>query len=119
MLEFAVPVWNGALTLEDSNNIEQIQKRAFKIILQDQYSNYENSCQYFNTEKLVVRREKICLTYARKELDKQNSVSKRFHPKFPSRANNKKIVEEFQCLTNQLYSSSLPYLARLINTHIL
>ena len=59
VLEFALPVWNGALTLEDSNNIEQIQKRAFKIILQDQYSNYENSCQYFNTEKLVVRREKF------------------------------------------------------------
>ena len=35
VLEYAVPVWNGALTEFDSREIEKVQKRILKILLQD------------------------------------------------------------------------------------
>ena len=46
-LELAVPVWHSGLTLQEENNLERVQKVALKIILKDQYKNY-NTYSYFS-----------------------------------------------------------------------
>ena len=67
ILEFGVPVWHPGLTKKDSNNIERIQRVAFKIILQEKFIDYSSACDYFNTTSLKQRREKLCLTFALKK----------------------------------------------------
>ena len=43
LLELAVSVWQPALTLSESSQIERVQKTAFYIVLGDQYEHYENT----------------------------------------------------------------------------
>ena len=48
MLELAVPVWQPALTQQESKQIERVQKAAFHIILGTNYENYENAIDMIN-----------------------------------------------------------------------
>ena len=60
ILELAVPVWHSGLTIKQSNQIESIQKIAFKMILQNE------ACEKFSTISLKERRIKLCLKFAKK-----------------------------------------------------
>ena len=68
IVELAVPVWHPGLTGKQTNEIERIQKLAMRIILQDNYTNYQNACNIFMTQTLKLRREKLCLNFARKNI---------------------------------------------------
>ena len=116
ILEFGVPVWNGGISLHDSDRIEIIQKRAFKIILQDQYYSYDNACVVFSTQSLKERRITICLNFAKKELSKEDSIFSKFVQSKVTRLSGKQLVNERFCNTERHYRSSLPYLSRLINS---
>ena len=114
LLEYGVPVWHPGLTQKDSNLIERIQKVAFKIILGDRYLNYDFSCLFFKTTTLANRREKLCKSFATKNLKSENSffslVNKNVNTR--SKARN---VKEFRCRTTRYKNSSLPYMAKLLN----
>jgi hypothetical protein len=70
LVEYAVPIWHGALTCEQTLAIERIQKRACRIILGFiNYSSYEEALQTCNLERLAQRRDKICLDFAHKLMD--------------------------------------------------
>ena len=66
ILEYAVPVWNGALTDYEIKSIERVQKMALHIILDELYVNYQNALKMANLETLEVRRTKLCLSFAKK-----------------------------------------------------
>ena len=117
VLEYCVPVWNGNLTETNSYKIEQVQKRVFKIILNQKYTTYEEACNKFNTCSLKERREALCLKFARKEVKKSHSMFTRFTPKFSSRSSTKMTVNEIFCCTEHYFNSGIPYLARLLNKH--
>ena len=117
VLEFAVPVWTGALTDRDSEKIENIQKKVFKIILKNRYSNYQDACEQLKCETLRDRRMKLCLKFAKKELKKENTIFNKFEPKTKTRHTHKKLVQEFSCLTDRYFKSSLPFLSRLLNVN--
>ena len=61
ILELAVPVWHSGLTIKQSNQIESIQKIAFRMILQKEYTSYNDACEIFSTLSLKERRVKLCL----------------------------------------------------------
>ena len=44
LAEQGVAIWNSGLTKSQSNDLEKIQKIAFKIILDDNYISYEVAC---------------------------------------------------------------------------
>ena len=115
VLEFGAPVWHGSLTDYDSDRIENIQKKIFKIILQNKYTTYDDACVHFKMNTLKSRRLKICLKFSHKELKKDESLFKKFHPKVINRHTHKKIVEEVTCNTDRYFNSSVPYLSRLMN----
>ena len=73
VLEYAVPVWHGGLTLRQSSEIETVQKMAFKIILKGSYTSYTNACSFFKTDSLEQRRQTICLRFANKNLESNSS----------------------------------------------
>ena len=113
IVELAVPVWHPGLTGKQTNEIERIQKLAMRIILQDNYTNYQNACNIFMTQTLKLRREKLCLNFARKNIKSENSLFMKISSNSQTRSN--KIVREFKCNTSRFQKTSLPYMAKLLN----
>ena len=67
LLEYAVPVWHSSLTIKQSNQIERVQKEAFRIILEHNYINFEVACTLLVMEPLDIRRVQLCLTFAKRD----------------------------------------------------
>jgi hypothetical protein len=78
VLELAVPAWHSSLTLKQSADIERVQRVALYIILSDVNTgkseyNYDMSLVILNLEPLSIRREKLCLTFAKKTVKSRHS----------------------------------------------
>ena len=115
ILELAVPVWHSGLTRLQSSDIERIQKISFRIILGPVYENYKQACKYLATQSLEDRRLKLCLKFARKNLKSDNCLFKKFDKNINTRQNTK-LVWDYKCRTSKYRKSSIPYLARLLNS---
>ena len=108
-------VWNSSLTLEQHMDIERIQKVALRIILHEQYENYENALKITGLETLRSRRKNLCLRFA------QNCVKSEHNKRmFPvnTKVVNTRPHEKFvvtQARTERLAKSSIPYMQRLLN----
>ena len=77
VLELNCNVWHSSLTLENTEDLERIQKTAFKIILGKKYTNYEAAKAFLKLDSLVERRKQLSLTFAKKctETKKQKACS--------------------------------------------
>ena len=116
ILEFGVPVWHSGLTQKDTADIERVQKVAFQIILEDQYATYKMACVTLNTLTLYLRREQLCLTFAKKNRKSEKTFFTLDDNPINTRR-KKKVVKEFKCRTSRYEKSSLPYLAKLLNNN--
>ena len=76
--EYCSVVFHSSLTQEQTRKIENIQKTSLKVILQDEYNNYELACQLMGLSSLFQRRENWSLTLARRCL--KNQEMSRFFP---------------------------------------
>ena len=72
LLEMAAPVWHSGLTKKQDAQIERVQKTALFLILGKKYTNYVDACSYCGLDSLKKRREKLCLSFAKKYLKKKN-----------------------------------------------
>ena len=99
---------------QESEKIEKIQKTAFKIILGDNYLNYDVACTLFGVEPLDFRRIELCLNFAKKDMKKDNSI---FIKNLDIGRTRRKpdLVKNIKCRTKRFEKSSLPYLSRLLN----
>ena len=61
-------VWHSGLTLQEENDLERVKQVALKIILKDQYKNYNNAMNILDLETLKDRRIQLCLAFAKKNL---------------------------------------------------
>ena len=111
-----MPVWHSGLTKRQSAQIEKVQKTAFKIMLDNSYTNYEAGCNLLNLEPLYIRRNLLCLTFAKKDLKKENTIFSRVTTQSRTRATAKQFYE-YKSRTRKHQNSSLSYLSRLLNTH--
>jgi hypothetical protein len=68
LLEYCSVVWHSTLTVEQSNDIESVQKLCLKITLGSQYEGYEHALKYCGLESLIDRRQQKCLQYGLKSL---------------------------------------------------
>lgn len=71
LTEYACPVWHSALTIDQSDKIEGLQKRACKIILGSSYVDYEMSLKVLKLESLKERRHTLVMDFGRKILDSE------------------------------------------------
>ena len=115
LLEMAVPVWHPGLTKKQSKAIESIQKLAFRIILQQKYINYSQACSLFSTETLESRRVQLCSRFALKNIKSENSMFTKISHNVNTRQQSN-LVKEYNCNTKRYQKSSMPYLAKLLNT---
>ena len=117
LLELAVPVWNSNITLEQSVQIERLQKSALSVILGHKYESYEKALELTGLKRLSFRREQICTKFIVKNMKSEKplfTVTKKSH-------NTRSIpglVDEIQCRTQAFFNSSIPYLARLYNKNM-
>ena len=51
-LEQSCQVWHSSLTLENITDMERVQKKALKIILQEKYFSYANALEVLGLESL-------------------------------------------------------------------
>ena len=66
LLEQSAVVWHSSLSEENKDDLERVQKSAFKIILGHEYRNYENAMKKLNLTTLDERRQDLCLNFALK-----------------------------------------------------
>ena len=116
-LEFAAPVFHSGLTLDQSRQIEQVQKKAFAIILGADYIDYESALSELNMERLDCRRTELCFTFASKcsNSPKHNSMFP-LNPNPRTNSRNPKPFKEFSCKSTRYFNSLIPFLTRVLNT---
>ena len=66
LAEHGVVIWNSGLTKSQENELENIQKIALKIILEDSYISYELTCTLCNILPLKFRRLQLCTNFTLK-----------------------------------------------------
>ena len=121
VLELAVPVWQPALTLKESNQIESVQKTAFCIILGNQYENYENALNLLGHVQLSIRREKCAKKLprsVRKNPQYSNLFCTEINGPSKTRPSKKKRSNQLKTVPTRTYrykNSPLHYMTKLLN----
>ena len=114
-MEFGAPVWHGAITNVERQDIERTQKGALHIILGDQYGDYRNALQITNLESLEDRRTKLCTKFAKKaERDEKHKQWFKPKPKVKTRQTDLKYWPPV-ARTGRLLKCPISYLTRLLN----
>ena len=119
-VETGVAVWHSGLTKVNRESIERIQKQAMKIIFRNQYTSYENALKLSKFTTLEVRREKLCLKFAKACL-KVDKLKDMFPLEYKDHNMDKRNYQKFKinhAKTERYNQSSIPYLQRLLNNNI-
>ena len=122
LLEYCSVVWHSTLTLEQSQEIENVQKICLKVIMGEEYSNYERGLIHCNLEKLSKRREVRCLKFGMQTL-LNTTYSDMFpvNPHILSPTHDTRNREHFKVnkANSESYSkSTIPYIQRMLNEYV-
>ena len=71
ILENCCEVWNSSLSITQDEALERVQSVSLKVILGPVYVNYLSALSALELETLRIRREKLCLFFAKKCLKSQ------------------------------------------------
>ena len=115
VVEQSAVVWSSSITQGEQIELERVQKVALRIILKDQYSHYVNALELTGLETLSMRREKLCLNFAKKCA--KNPSTKDMFPLKQIKVNTRK-PEKYQVpfgRTDRFKNSAIPYMSRLLN----
>ena len=118
ILEQSCSIWNLSLTVDNIDDLERIQKSAMRIILQEDYSTYDQALEDLMLSKLSDRREKLSLKFAKNCV--KNELTSDLFPLNHSGAMSTKFREKFRVTfanTSRLKDSAVPYLQRLLNSN--
>ena len=117
ILEQSCVVWHSRLTNENSEDLERVQKAAVKIILGNQYNDYEESLIKADLDSLKDRREELCKKFALKCI--KNDKTKNMFPinkkEHVMKARKEELFTVNYANTGRLKDSAIPYMQRLIN----
>ena len=109
VLEYACPVWSTCLTKGLIDDLESIQRRAFRII--DSSLSYESACEKFDMQTLLERREDICAKFFKSMTNPKH----RLHDMVPEPKTHRhdlrtKITYPLpRCHTNRYKNSFVPW----------
>ena len=123
LLEYCSVVWHSTLTVEQSNNIESVQKLCLKVILGPEYDGYEKAMSNCDLVSLSERREQKCLQFGLKSL--LHPVHSSMFPVNPKIGNqssaNTRNNEHFSvnwAKSESYRKSAIPYIQRLLNDYV-
>ena len=118
LVEYCSVCWHSSLTVEQSACIERVKKISLRIILGEDYINYEGALLICNLDTLQNRREKRCLNFALKCLN--HPKHKSLFPINNQNLHNMRKIEKYRVnfAHNGYYQkSAIPYCQKLLNTH--
>ena len=115
VLEYNSNVWFSAITNEERENLERVQKVACRIILKSDYTNYTDALKTLTLLSLSDRRQLLAKRFALKCVK-----SDRFKDLFPINQNGKELRNSEKylvrfCNGSRLQNSSIPAMQRLLN----
>ena len=118
LAEYAAPVWHPGLTAKESAALERVQRRACKIILGNQYTQYDEALELCKLSTLFDRREQLCLNFF-----KSLMKSERFHSWVPPKKStihnrdlrNSNKLSVPRCKTTHCQKNPLIYMANMWN----
>ena len=117
LLDQSAVVWHSSLSKKNIRDLERIQKVAVKVILGKSYLDYNDGLEKLRLQRLNIRREKICLNFAKKCL--KNEKVKHFFKENKNlhRMNikSKKKFKERMSKTKRFEQSAIPYMTKLLN----
>jgi hypothetical protein len=122
LLEYCSVVWHSTLTVEQSHDLERVQKLCLKIILGDDYCGYDSALVSCGLEKLSVRREARCLKFGLKSLlHPTHSAMFPVNPQVLTNPDNTRSSEHFLvnfARTDSYRDSAIPYIQRMLNNYV-
>ena len=116
-LDSSSVVWHNSLTEKDINSLERIQKASVKIILKNNYKDYESALKMLNLDTLCERRRKQCLKFA-KDCLKHEQMKKMFpinEKNSQIETRHKETYKVNKANTERYRQSAVPYFQRLLN----
>ena len=122
LLEYCSVVWHSTLTVEQSQNLESVQKLCLKVILGDEYSGYDNALECCGLDSLSDRREEKCLKFGLKSL--LHPVHCQMFPVNPqilTNPYNTRSTEHFTvnwAKSESYRQSAIPYIQIMLNDHV-
>ena len=118
--EYCSVAFASSLTQEQVRKIENIEKTCLRIILQEMYIGYEESCEMLGISPVTKRRDNRLLSYAQKCI--RHPTNKRFFPRNPHQRVEPQIREREPFKVNftrtEVYrKSTIPTCQRLLNIY--
>ena len=118
ILEYACAVWHPALTKQQSHQLERIQKRSCKIILGNNYQDYQSALQDLNITSLADRRENLILKFGQQVLNSERH--RHLLPAQRSTVHNLIRNNRFPtplCKINRFQNSTIPYVTHMLSDY--
>ena len=116
-MEQSATVWHSSITQENKSDLERVQKSALKVILGENYKSYENALNILDLETLDARREKLCLTFAKRsakhpKMKQMFPLDEKTHDMDTRNPGKYKVQHAF---TDRLKDSPLIFMQNLLN----
>ena len=118
VLEYASPVFFSMLSVQNISDIERVQKIVLKVILSDNYLNYDQACLRMSVSSLEQRRQQLALKFSIACL--KNPQHKHLFKQRKStyyKLRNLKSFEVPFSHSDRYNFSPIPALTRLLNHH--
>ena len=119
VLDQSAVVWHSSLSQKNKRDLERVQKVAIRVILGKNFKSYNEGLKKLNLKRLDIRRENLCLNFAKKCL--KNKKLKNMFPKRSKVHNMKLREEEIMKLkkrkTSRYEKSAIPYMTKILNTY--
>ena len=119
--EYCSVSFHSSLTQEQSNKLEGIQRTCLKVILGEDYLDYQTALEICSLETLETRRKNRCLDFSLKCL--KHPRNRRLFPKNSNLSSHDLRVQEPFTVnfarTSSYKNSSIPYCQRLLNEHFM
>ena len=112
VLEYNSCVWYSTITQQEKDDLERVQKCSLRLILKEEYIEYNQALDYLELTELSTRREKMALNFAKKCVK-----SDRFLDLFPLNQSDTRKSEMYKVQFARLQNSTLPAMQRLLNKH--
>ena len=108
-------VWHSSITQGEEIQFERVQKVALRIILKEDYEDYESALNLTGLQTLKERRTYLCKQFAIKCT--QNEKTREMFPLNPSSLDSRHFEKYFvqHAATSRLRDSAIPYMQRLLN----
>ena len=117
ILEQSCVVWGGSLTAENVNDLERTQKTFCKLIMEEDYINYNHALSVLGLTTLETRRQKFTLDFAKRSLA-DNKLRDLFPTRKKTHTMHTRITEQFKfnhANTARYLNSPIPTMQKLLN----